>query len=280
MGKLIFGTAGIPLSTKRRNSIEGIKRLVELGLGAMEVEFVRRVSMQEETARKVGAFAKEQGIVLTVHAPYYINFNSKEPEKVAASRERLILAATRGHQLGARGIVFHPGFRHDDPDRVVYDNVKENLIRVREELDAAGIDTILRMETTGGVSQFGTFEETLEVCSEIPGVEPCIDFSHLHARTGALNSAEEFVAMLDRIQQVGGREALDNMHIHLSGIEYGDKGERKHLILEESDMEYKALLQALWDFDVGGVLICESPNIEGDALLLAQTWEAIAQNQG
>ncbi len=277
MPNLVFGTAGIPLSTKKRNSIEGIKRLVELGLGAMEVEFVRRVTMQEKTAREVGKFAEDSGIILTVHAPYYINLNSKEPEKVVASRQRLVLAGTRGYHLGARSVVFHPAFRHDDPDEFVFNNVRDNLLQVREELEQAGVDIILRMETTGSQSQFGTLEETLKVCAEIPGVEPCIDFSHLHARTGQLNSYREFVQMLELVGEISGPESLQNMHIHLSGIDYGDKGEKKHLILEESDMQYADLLRALWEFDAGGVVICESPNIEDDALLLANTYSEIAQ---
>lgn len=277
MGQLIFGTAGIPLSTKNRNSIEGIKRLAELGLGVMEVEFVRRVTMQESTAREVGDFARERGIVLTVHAPFYINLNSKDEDKLVASRERLLLAARRGYHLGARGVVFHPGYRHGDPDDVVYKTIKENLKIVQGQLDAEGIDITLRMETTGSQSQFGDLEETLRLCGEIQGIEPCIDFSHLHARTGEFNSYDEFTSILNRIRRVSGPQALKNMHIHVSGIEYGDKGEKRHLVLSESDMRYEELLQALWDFDVSGVVICESPNLEEDALLLSRTYTEIAK---
>lgn len=276
MAGLVFGTAGIPLSTPKRTSINGIKRLVELGLGAMEVEFVQRVTMKEETARDVGEVARRSGIILTVHAPYYINFNSREEAKVKASRERLLLAARRGHHLGARGVVFHPAFRHDDPPDVVADNVKRNLKIVREELDAEGIDIILRMETTGSVSQFGDLEETLMVAREIPGVAPCIDFSHLHAREGKYNSYDEFISVLERVKEVFGPDALKDMHIHISGIEYGQRGEKNHLVLEESDLNYKELLQALKDMEVEGVVICESPNIEEDALLLAKTYASLS----
>lgn len=276
MAGLIFGTAGIPLSSRKRTSIDGIKRLVELGLGLMEVEFVQKVTMKEETAREVGDFARKEGIVLTVHAPYYINFNSHEEDKVKASRERLLLAARRGYHLGARGVVFHPAFRHDDPLDEVARNVKRNVEIVREELDAEGTDIVLRMETTGSVSQFGDLEETLLVTREIPGVAPCIDFSHLHAREGKYNSYDEFVSILEKVKEVYGPEGLKDMHIHVSGIDYGDRGEKKHLVLRESDLKYEELLQALKDMGAEGVVVCESPNIEEDALLLAKTYAALS----
>jgi len=108
---------------------------------------------------------------------------------------------------------------------------------------------------------------------EVKNIHPCIDFSHYHARTGgAQNSYPEFCATLERIEKALGRPALENLHMHVSGINYTAKGERNHLILEESDLEYKALLKALKDFKVGGNLVCESPNLEEDAALLKKTY--------
>jgi len=105
---------------------------------------------------------------------------------------------------------------------------------------------------------------------------PCIDFSHLHARSnGKYNTYEEFRGILERSEKVLGKSFLKNMHCHVSGIAYSEKGEQKHLILKESDFNYKELLRALKEFNCAGVVVCESPNIETDALLLKKTYEGL-----
>jgi deoxyribonuclease-4 len=127
----------------------------------------------------------------------------------------------------------------------------------------------------GKGSQFGTLEEILNLSTEVEGIAPCVDFAHWHARTGAFNSYQEFAAMLSQIENRLGRTALDNMHIHASGIAYGKKGELKHLNLKESDFQYIELIKALKDYKVKGLFICESPNLEEDALLLQTTYNGL-----
>lgn len=131
----------------------------------------------------------------------------------------------------------------------------------------------IRPEVMGKHSEFGTVEEILNLCTELEGLAPCLDFAHWHARTGAYNSYLEFASLLQQIKERLGRAALDDMHIHFSGISYGAKGEIKHLDLKESDLQYVELLKALRDYEVKGLLICESPNLEVDALLLQATYE-------
>ena len=133
----------------------------------------------------------------------------------------------------------------------------------------------IRPEVMGKPSQFGTVEEILHLCQELEGVAPCLDFAHWHARTGAFNSYREFAAVLQQVDDWLGRAALDDMHLHVSGIHYGAKGERNHLNLRESDLNYIELLQALRDYEVKGLLICESPNLEEDALLLQETYNSL-----
>lgn len=268
MDTLRFGTAGIPISAQGRDSNSGILRVHELGLGCMEVEFVRGIKMGNRTAEALGRTAKEQDVVLSVHAPYYINLNSRDGEKVSASRKRIIDSSRLGAAMCARNVVFHPGFYHSDPIGTVYGIIKTHLMEITDQLHVEGIDIILRPETTGRTSQFGTLTEILELSNEVESVLPCIDFSHLHAREGKLNSYPEFCSILDAVESHLGREGLDDMHIHISGIGYGRSGEKHHLILEESDMDTAGLIRAMKDYDIKGTLICESPNIEGDALLL------------
>lgn len=274
-----IGTAGIPLGAQPRTSLGGVRKLVELGLDCMELEFVRSVHMKEQAAKELRAFCEESKIELTVHAPYYINLNSREPEKVEASKVRILKAARIGWLAGAKSVTFHAAYYHDDEHEHVFEKVKQELAQIRQILDDEENHIRLCPETTGSPSQFGTIEEIVRLSVEIPGVYPCIDFSHLHARSqGALNTYEEFCQVLEHVKDRLGRSALDYLHMHLSGIEYGAKGEKKHLILPESDMNYQAVLQALVDYNVGGWLICESPNLEEDALLLKHEYIQITNN--
>ena len=132
----------------------------------------------------------------------------------------------------------------------------------------------IRPETTGKESQFGNIDEILELSQELENVMPCIDFAHFHARTnGKYNSYKEFSEILEKVEKKLGRKGLENMHIHITGIAYSEKGEKNHLNLKESDFKYKELIKALKDFKVKGVAISESPNIEGDALLMQKIYK-------
>jgi deoxyribonuclease-4 len=270
---LVFGTAGVPHSAKRPSSLSGIARLRALGLDAMEVQFVQRVSMGVQTASDVQRAAREHSVRLSAHAPYYINLNAKDATKLAASRERLLRAAQVAAQCGAHNVVFHAAFYHDDAPHVVYERVKTQLQSMTEQLRAERVDVCLRPETSGRASQFGSLEEILQLSAEVQGIRPCIDFGHLHARTGgAVNTYGEFESVLARVAEFLGRGALQDLHMHVQGIAYGRAGERKHLILAESDLRYEELLRTWVDWGVGGTAICESPNLEEDALRLQRTY--------
>ncbi len=271
--QLLFGTAGAPISAKPPTTQGGIERIVQLGLGCMEVEFVRGVKMSPEMAVSVGEIAARKGVTLTAHGPYFINLNATEPEKITASQERILHTARIAALLGARNIVFHAAFYLKSSPAETYATVKKHLEEVVNILSKEGNKVVLRPEVMGKPSVFGSLEEVLNLSSEIGGVAPCIDFSHCHARTGKANSYKEFVAILDQVEEKLGRQALDDMHIHVSGIAYGKKGEIKHLMLQESDFQYVGLLKALKERRAKGVVISESiPIMEEDALLLQQTY--------
>ncbi|MCD6358406.1 MAG: TIM barrel protein [Dehalococcoidia bacterium] len=275
MNKFLFGTAGIPMSTYPHTTRAGIKRVKELGLGCMEIEFVHGVRMNAERAGLVSETAKEEHIALSVHASYYVNLNSREPEKITASCQRILRAARIGSICGARNVVFHPAFYGDKSPEETYAIVKEHVSGMTDTLREEGCQILLSPEVMGKVSQFGTLEETLNLCSEIEGTTPCMDFAHWHARTGKANSYDEFSSILKLFEQKLGKKTLRQMHIHVSGIDYGPKGERKHLTLAESDFQYRDLLKALHNSGAGGTIICESPNQEEDALLLQKTYRAL-----
>lgn len=276
MTGLRFGPAGVPNSAAKPSTVEGIRRCRELGLGCMEMEFVQRVSMGEEMAREVAAVAAAADVVLSSHAPYYVNLNSLEEQKVTDSIKRIMQAARITALCGGTGTVFHAAFYQKTAPDVVYDKVKRHLVQMQADLRNEGYSITLRPETTGKASQFGALDELLRLSTEVAGVLPCIDFSHLHARSGgAFNTYDEFLAVLQQTEAALGRAGLQTMHIHLSGIAYTDKGERHHLNLQESDLQYEALLRALKDMRASGTVVCESPNLEEDALLLQETYARV-----
>ena len=272
MAGLVFGTGGTPHSARTASTIDGIKRIAELGLGCMEIEFVQGVRMSQESAIQVRETAATANIKLTAHAPYFINFNAREPEKIKASQGRLWQTARIASLCGAESIVFHAAFYLGDPPEKAYDTVKKHLGETLNQLKREGNRVWIRPETTGKPSQFGTPKEIFDLCTKLEGLAPCIDFAHLHARTGGFNSYHEFASILEQLEEQLGRAAIDNMHAHIAGIAYGGKGEIKHLNLKESDLQYVELLKALKDYDAKGIVICESPNLEEDAVLLQATY--------
>src|SRR3990172_10484026 len=181
--KLIFGTAGLPLSSKGTTTQEGIERVKELGLGCIEVEFVQGVHMSRRTAALVGEVAQATGVRHSVHAPYYINLYARDPEKVVASKERILQAARIGAACSATEIVFHPAFYLGDEPQKVYQAVKGHIEGIVQLLRSEGNGARIRPELTGKRTQFGSLEEIIDLSAQVDGVAPCIDFSHCHAPT-------------------------------------------------------------------------------------------------
>ena len=275
MAQLLFGTGGAPHSAISPSTVSGIERIAELNLDCMEIEFVQGVRMNEKGAALVAEAAARTGVKLSAHAPYFINFNAHELEKIRASQERLLQTARIGALCQAESVAFHPAFYLGDPPDEAYNTVKKYLGEILSQLRQENNQVWIRPEVMGKGSQFGTIEEILNLSSELEGVAPCIDFSHWHARTGKFNSYSEFASILQQVRERLGRAALDNMHIHVSGIAYSQRGEIKHLNLKDSDFQYAELIKALVDFDAKGIVICESPNLEEDGLLLQVTYNAV-----
>ena len=272
---LLFGTAGIPRSTKGTGSVSGIKRIRELGLDCMELEFVQGVRMSEKGAKNVLEAANNEEVALSVHAPYYINLNSCEEEKLKASLERIYNAAKIGNLCGAESIVLHAGFYQKSTKKHTFESISKALKELTGQFRNEGIPAVLRPETMGKRTQFGTLEEVLALSAEIEGVMPCLDFCHLHAREGKENSYSEFMEILSKVEESLGKEGLSNMHMHVSGVEYGTSGEKRHLTLKESDLNYPGLLKALKEFKARGRVILESPILEEDALMLRMLYNEI-----
>src|SRR3989338_4273079 len=139
MDKLYFGTAGIPLSTDAPNTINGIKRSNKLGLTSMELEFVRSVNIKPEKAPEVKKVAEEQSIKLTAHGSYFINLNASELEKRGASRSRILQAAKILDMCGGYSVCFHAAYRMESTENEAYNNVKEKMKKIMEEIETMGL---------------------------------------------------------------------------------------------------------------------------------------------
>jgi len=272
MNKLLFGTAGIPLGTPGSSTIDGIRYVKQIGLDALEIEFVRQVYLNPATAAEVKLAAEETGVRLSAHAPYYLNLNAVEPQKRRTSQAVLARAGRIASLAGAENIVFHPGYYMNGNPEEVFPVILGYLSEIEEGLSREGLDIKLSPETTGKLSQFGTLEETIRLCRRLKNARPCIDFAHLHAYSGKINTYAEFGAVLDTVGAALGKDSIENLHLHVSGIHYGHRGELKHLALEDSDFNYTELLRALIDTGAGGTVICESPNMEVDTLILKKTY--------
>lgn len=242
----VAGTAGLGYD-------QALKEFSRVGLKAMEVEFTYGVKMSDNAAREIGSLAKSLGISLSVHAPYYINLASKEQEKVAASRKRILESTGKAHLLGATHVVFHAGFYQEREQEEVYKIIRSEVATLMKTLKENNWKAALALETTGKKTQFGDLDELLRLKKETD-CEICIDFAHLLARNGNIDHNEIFNKL----------EGIKHIHAHFSGIEFTAKGERKHLLTQTK--EITQLLRHIVKRKVDITIINESPEPLKDAI--------------
>ncbi|MEW6083626.1 MAG: TIM barrel protein [Chloroflexota bacterium] len=278
-----FGTVGSPIGTPKKpgGSVGAIQFSKSIGLTAFELGWVQSVRVSEETCAAIKQTASEEGVSLSVHAPYFFNLNATD-EEWPKSRKRLMDAAHYGNLAGATDIIFHPGSYFERPPEEVLKVAIPRLKSCADELRKKGNPVILRPETMGKSAMLGSLEDTLEMSKAIQGVQPCLDFAHLHARPGdgTMNTVKEWTKLLEAYRAALGKDALKNLHIHLSGIEYGPKGEKNHLALKESDLKINFLFEVLKEFGCAGRILCESPIMEEDALNMRKAWMKVSGEKG
>jgi len=251
VAKILIGPAGTGGA-----GLEGFERVSNAGLNAVEIEFVYSIWLNKEQAEKIAEANKKLNLILSIHAPYYINLNSKEKIKVGASRSRILKCLEIGTILGAKYVVFHPGFYQGMDKEQTFKNIKEQIEKIMKEAKEKEYTPELAPETTGKESQFGSLDELIKLKKET-GCSICIDFSHLKARA---NGKITYGEMAEKIANA----KLGHIHSHFSGIEYSEKGERRHILTEDKDI--KELLTALKKHNLDCTIINESPDPLGDAI--------------
>jgi deoxyribonuclease-4 len=273
---LRFAVAGTPLSTpKPGGTVEGLLRAKKLGIRAMEIEWVQNVPKNEERMAEIRETAETLGITLTVHAPYFVNLNTPDRAKLAASKRRVLDALAMAELCGASSVCVHAAFNLGLPPEKVLENVRRATEDIMRNKHALFPHVNLAYETMGKQTQFGTLEDVLKVSKEF-GNYPCVDPAHMHAReNGKVNSAEEWNDMFDLYATHLGTGALRHVHMHFSGIAYTAKGERHHLPLQRSDAKWRDFLKVLKKRKIEGILVCESPLLEKDTLLMQDMYRKL-----
>jgi len=275
--KLNFVVAGVPSSTpKPGGTLNGLKHALKIGCDGMEIEWVHQVAINPNTAIEVKALKNETGCALTAHGPYYINLNSREDLKIEASIQRILKTARMGSMAGCTSFTFHAAFLMGDERKSVHRRVVSTLKDIQKTIRKEKLNIKMRPELTGKESSWGNLKELLEASQAVKGVEPCIDWAHLHARTlGKFNSSDEFRAVIKDYISVLGENSLSDMHMHITGIVFTPKGEKHHLEIRKSNFKYKDLLRVFKEFDVKGVAVAETPVLEKDTLLLKRSYRQI-----
>jgi len=212
--------------------------IASMGLNAYEYQCGNGVTIKENGARKIGEKARENGVSLSIHAPYYISMSGEDASKRLGSLKYFMQSAEAAYFMGAKRIVYHPGGLGKQTREQALARSIDTLKYVLHELDAAGYrELTLCPEVMGKINQVGTLEEVMEMCRVDERLVPCIDFGHLNARTfGTLNTTEAFDHVFDVMENMLGRERVSGFHAHFSKIQYGKSGEVKHLTFE--DQEY------------------------------------------
>jgi len=197
------------------NVLAGMNLIKKMGLDAVEIEFTHGVWMNSSYAKEVKALNKTLNLKLSVHAPYFINLASFEPEKIVASKKRILDSCKRAHEMGAKYVVFHPGFLMGRKRDVVHELIIEEIKELLRTVNKNKYKVILAPETTGKLSQYGDLDELLLLKKEV-GCGICVDFAHLLARNRGDINYSHVIAKLEF-----------HIHAHFSGIEYTEKGEKK-----------------------------------------------------
>lgn len=286
MVRIRFGPGGNPDSFYEagyKSSLDMPGWLAGMGLGAYEYQFVRGVRIKEETARKIGEAARQHDIALSIHGPYYISLAASDPQVRDKTRQHFLASLRAARVMGASPVVFHPGAGGKEEDRrAALRRAREHLAELLDRADAEGLGGIkVAPETMGKPSLLGNLEEILELCTLDERVVPTIDFGHLHAAGGGGLTGEEQVArILDRVEEVLGKEALQNLHIHFSPVEFTKAGEKKHrtTIDEGFGPDFRYLAGLLHRRSLTPTIICESRGRQAeDALYYQNIYEQYAR---
>lgn len=271
-----FGPSGVPIQCKGSSSLEGIKCCSELGLDAMELQFGMGVRMKKDSAEEIKEISQKLDISISCHAPYFVNLCSEDKRKIGLSKANLLKSGEIMQYAGGNIFVFHPGFYQTLTKQEAYKNALKNLKKTKEKFDENNIKVKFGAETVGKKTSFGGLDEIIKLSQELDFIKLVIDFAHIHARGDfRLTNKDDYIKLFDKLdKELPGY--TDEMHCHFSEINYTDKGERSHYILgTNNEPPYKPLMKVLKEQGYKGTIICETPNLDIDAITMQKYYKKV-----
>jgi len=268
-----FGPAGMPSGFKalKRPVSEMPLYLRGEGLDAFEYQMVRwgpKPQIRREEAERLSGNAGREDVWLTAHGSYFVNLTA-DGEVLEASKRRLLACVEGANWMGARIVVFHPGFYAGRSPQRVFEVCERAMREVVESMRSLGLSGVcLAPETMGKPSQFGSLDEVLGLCERVDLTVPNIDWAHLHAREGGrFRAADDFRRVLDEVERRLGSGVLKNLYCHFSHIEFTDKGEKRHVNLDVagSGPDFELLADLFVELSLNPVVCCETPSLDVDA---------------
>ncbi|MCL2555791.1 MAG: TIM barrel protein [Firmicutes bacterium] len=247
-----------------KNTFQAPKYLANFGLNAYEYSFGRGINMTDEMAAKIRISFNEADIQLSVHAPYYTNFASKDAEKIEKTFGYVLESIRIANKMGAKRIVIHPGSLTKQDRKAAFDNAVKNFESLMEFLDdklEKEIDYLLCIETLGKQGQIGTLDEVLAMVKPYEKATVCIDFGHVNSITqGSLKTANDYEKLILKTFEELGEGRAKSIHMHFSKIMYGESGEIRHLTFEDTEYgpEFEPLAEVIHKYKMNPVIICES----------------------
>lgn len=276
---ITFGPGGNSESFGKRKFPEQLPEyLASMGLNGYEIECGRGVRIAEKTYNLLPDIAKQNGIYITLHTPYFISLSSENEETRLKSVTYIEESAQAAHKLGAKKIVVHSGSCAKMPREVALELAKDTLAKAQARLDEIGLsDIIICPETMGKINQLGTLSEVMELCKVDERFLPCVDFGHLNARTlGGIKNIDDYAAILDEIENKLGFERLKNFHVHFSKIQYTTGGEKCHLTFSDNEYgpDFEPLMELFAKRGLEPSVICESAGTQAeDASEMKKSYE-------
>jgi len=274
MASIFLGPAGIPTVAEDRSTLGGIRKVAELKLNAMEIEFVRKVYLSEKAAEEAGKLAEDLGVKLSVHAPYFLNLCSSKKQTVEASKNFILDSMERAQAMKAEVVVAHLAYYSGLTPEKAYEIVRKEVKDIVEKAKERGIkDVLLGGETTGKVSQFGTVEELVKLSKEVKGCTIVLDPAHIFARNAG---KIDYSKMFDEVEKL----KLKHLHMHFSGIKFtqvkatGFGNEKEHIPMNNSP-PFEPLAKEILKRKLNVTIISESPILEQDSLKMKRVFESL-----
>lgn len=241
------------------------------GLDCFEYSFGRGVRMSEDKAISIGEAFQKEGVEISVHAPYFINFANPDDEMAAKSYGYVLDSAKMVKIMGGKRVVFHPAAQGKAAREDAVALTEERLKILRDYIYLNDLqDLIFCPETMGKLAQIGTVEEITRFCKLDPVFTPCIDFGHINAREqGSLKTKDDYKSRLQYMIDELGYDRMKNFHMHFSKIMYSAKGEIKHLTFEDEvyGPEFAPLAEVLKELKLEPYIVSESAGTQAEDAL-------------